>query len=287
MMNLNERKVCVVLVNWMQAVKTIEAVRSALNQTLKPKIIVVVDNGSNDDSIEKLKNEFAGEETVRLLARHVNGGFGAGCNEGIEVAMSEGCEYVWLLNNDAKAKNDCLEKMIMKISADKNIGAIGSNIFDTGRNVSGHAACTMNELTLECNEVKNDDDINARKYSWITGASMLIRISVILKVGMFDQKFFMYWEDADLCHRIRKCGYKIALSKDAIVHHEAGTSSVKIITERYKWHLESQLRWIVKNYDHKRYGIIIVYIRHVIKSILTMNMNRLSMTLKIMMKNKL
>jgi GT2 family glycosyltransferase len=130
-------------------------------------------------------------------------------------------------------------------------------------------------------------ELNANRYSWITGASMLLNVEALKEVGVFDTGYFMYWEDADLCMRLRRCGFKMAVASDAIVIHAAGTSSNHIEIKRYSWHLTSQLRWVKINYNFIAYGVFIVYLRHFIKSIISLNASRFLMSWNKLLKKKI
>lgn len=270
-----EGKVAAVIVNWRQPHRTIEAVHALAKQTVPPAVVVVVDNGSGDDSVNQLRVALP---SALLVARETNGGFGTGCNAGIELAISFGVDYVWLINNDAMPEEHCLERMLARAKIDPEIGVIGACIHEPKNTVADHSGCIMNPFSFNCKYTFSETEITASKYAWITGASMLLTSRALKKIGLFDTGYFMYWEDADICCRMRRAGLKLAIAENAVVHHEAGTSSNDIRLSRFKWHLESQVRWVVCNYSHKFYGIIVVYARHLIKSIATRDFNRLSMT---------
>lgn len=271
-------KVVAVLVNWRQPQRTIDAVYALEKQTLPP-VVVVVDNGSGDDSIAILK---AALPLTTILARSENGGFGAGCNTGIEHALSIGAEYIWLVNNDAVPNESCLESLLKRALSDKDIGVVGAHVHDPTGTVVKHAGSIMNPITFNCRYSESESEIAANRYSWITGASMLLTARAIKNIGLFDTGYFMYWEDADLCCRLRDAGFKLAVASNALVEHEAGTSSNQMRIKRYQWHLESQLRWVRANYSLPVYGLAAVYFRHIAKSILTSDWDRLRMTASVL-----
>jgi len=85
-------------------------------------------------------------------------------------------------------------------------------------------------------------------------------------VGLFDEQFFMYWEDADLALRLRKGGYALMVSELARVSHVAGTSSQAIPVQRYLWHYESQMHWIAKHHPLPLLAKLLVSAKYVVKA---------------------
>ncbi|MHB8949240.1 MAG: glycosyltransferase family 2 protein [Rhodoferax sp.] len=273
--------VAAVIVNWRQSQRTIEAVHALARQTVRPAVVVVVDNGSGDDSVNQLR---AALPSALIVVRDTNGGFGAGCNVGIERAMSMGVDFVWLINNDAMPEEHCLEHLLARANSDPEIGVVGACIREPKGTIVDHAGCVMSPFSFNCRYTLSETEIAGSRYAWITGASMLLTTSALKTVGLFDIGYFMYWEDADLCHRLRCAGFKMAISEQALVRHEAGTSSNDMRLSRYQWHIDSQLRWIIHNYSNTVYGLFLVYFRHFIKSIISCDGARFVMTAKSLKK---
>jgi GT2 family glycosyltransferase len=271
-----QASVVAILVNWRQPHRTIEAVRAIKLQTVGANI-VVIDNCSGDDSVDVLKSALP---DVLILARNNNGGFGAGCNTGIRYAASMAVDYVWLINNDAIPDQRCLELMLDKAVNHPKVGVVGARIREPNGTIEDHAGCFMNPLTLHCQYTMSEIDMIKHRYAWVTGASMLLSMRALQKIGTFDEGYFMYWEDADICHRLRQAGFTMAIAEDAIVEHLAGTSSNQMSLKRFQWHIKSQLRWINKYYIFKPYGVMTLYLRHIIKSIFILNWKRLLMSLQ-------
>jgi GT2 family glycosyltransferase len=270
-----ETRPALILVNWCQPVRTIEAVHAAMKQTQECRIIVV-DNGSHDNSLDRLQELLPAG--VKLIARNVNGGFGAGVNEGLREARLGRAKYIWLLNNDAMPERDCLEKLVLVAKSDTLIGAVGARIIDPSGSIPDHAGTIMSSSLLNCKYSLSSEDMRQAEYSWITGACMLLKINALNQIGEFDERFFMYWEDADLCCRLRKAGYKFGVATNAIVFHQAGSSSEKIQLRRYEWHINSQSLYVKKHVQRKMKGVILVYLKSFAKSLLDLRMDRFSLT---------
>lgn len=270
-------KVVAILVNWRQPKRTLAAVDAIQRQSYSARIIVV-DNGSADDSVDFLRHELPAD--VRLVCRETNGGFGVGVNAGLEEAESLGADYVWLVNNDAIPERTCLERMVRVARGAPAVGVVGARISDPAGLIPDHAGTVMDGLTLNCRYSLSADDMNRARYAWITGACMLLNMEAVRRVGMFDPGFFMYWEDADLCSRLRRGGYRLEVAKDALIYHSAGTSSDGMRLKRFEWHIESQNRWVKKNYQGRLWGLSVIFLRHAIKSLVSRDWGRLRMTLR-------
>jgi GT2 family glycosyltransferase len=272
-----QARVAAILVNWRQPHRTIEAARALALQSVGVTV-VVVDNGSDDGSVDVISTALP---DVFIVARSSNGGFGAGCNAGIEYAVSTNMDYVWLVNNDAIPNQRCLEHLLAKAVSNPNVGVVGARIVEPSGTIVDHAGCVMNPLTLHCKYTMSEADMAEHRYAWITGASMLLSMRALQKIKTFDEGYFMYWEDADICHRLRQAGFTMAIASDAVVEHLAGTSSNQMRLQRYQWHMLSQIFWVQKHYFFKPYGVMLVYVRHFLKSILTVDLKRLQMSLKV------
>ena len=107
-----------------------------------------------------------------------------------------------------------------------------------------------------------------------TAASVYLRGDALRKAGIFDESFFMYWEDVDLCMRIKEAGYTLSVAQDAMVDHEAGTSSDKIPVQRYLWHLSSHLHWHQKHVSSGVAARMKIKSKYLIKAIFDRDMER-------------
>ncbi len=272
-------KVATILVNWRQPQKTLEAVDAVLNQT-RPSSIIVVDNDSKDDSINYFIKHLS--ISVKLIKSDTNDGFGSGVNKGLKEAYSYGAKYVWLLNNDAVPERDCLEKLISVAVGDSKIGVVGGRIIDPTGVVPDHAGSVMNGNNFNCKYSISSAELNNAQFAWITGACMLLNVSTLKVIGEFDPRFFMYWEDADLSCRLKNAGYSIGVADEAVVVHQAGTSSNENKLRRYEWHIRSQSLWVEKHFRPKAWGLIIIYARNFIKSVLDMNWSRFFLIVRCM-----
>ena len=260
--------VAVVLVNWCAADMTLRAVSRVFQQTHYPDHVYVVDNGSGDGSVRQLRDglsEYGGLAT--LIVNSENKGFGGGCNPAITAALSAGHAYIWLLNNDAEPEPECLAVLLsVATSASGRVGAVGSLLIDpTGRHAP-HFGSWMRPAVLTCGSVDRPDDLN-HSYAWCTAASLLLNANALTEIGGFDERFFMYWEDADLNLRLRGAGYAILCAPNARVIHDAGTSSAAIPVQRYMWHLASQNLFLRKHHHHPHIAMMWLRCKFLLKAV--------------------
>lgn len=263
-------RIAAIILNWRAPAMTLNAVRFALEQTLPPTRVYVVDNGSGDDSIEVLEPALAqfGERVV-FLKNSNNVGFGGGCNLAIVEALKDDFDYVWLLNNDAVPAPDCLARLAAAaLVGPKPAGIVGSLLVDPMGGALPHFGSWMNPTSLVCGALAPGMAVEAHRYSWMTAASMLVSAAALRTIGAFDAGFFMYWEDADLNMRIRQAGFGIVGAPDAVVQHHAGTSSANRPVQRYLWHLTSQDRFLKKHHTHPFAARFALRVKYLLKALI-------------------
>lgn len=182
--------------------------------------VVVVDNASTDGSREKISAEFP-EATV--LPMPDNAGFGAANNAALRQALQDNIPWVWLLNNDALPDPETLTALVAAGQAAPRIGAIGGVVFDESP-PDRLQAWGGGIIYPWLGAVRLGTAAN-QPVEFITGACLLLRTDALRKVGMFDKRFFLYWEDADLCFRLRKAGWHLAVADSARIHHRGSATT--------------------------------------------------------------
>jgi GT2 family glycosyltransferase len=228
---MNFPKVFIIILNWNGLQDTLDCLESVFKLDYENFEVVIVDNGSTDDSGKVIKNKYP---MVRLILNGENLGYAMGNNVGIRHAFGHGAQYIWLLNNDTTVQVDALENMVMEAEQDPKIGIAGSKIYyydslkkiwftgakiDWSRGVSSH---------IGMDETDNGQYDHVKEIDRVTGCSMLVKKHVCDSVGLFDEKFFLYVEEVDWCVRARKVGFKCILVPSSIVYHK-GSSSVSRI----------------------------------------------------------
>lgn len=200
-------------------------------QDIKRPEVYIVDNQSSDGSAEVVKKKFP---RVKLIESDKNLGFGAGQNLALKKIDSP---LILLLNPDTEFSTDALSKMVKFMDENPECGIGGSKLVDQkGRLVSNGGYLpfgipllswlfNLDKLGLPSFHMDSEDFYKAKNAGWIGGTFMVIRKEVLEKAGYFNEDYFMYFEDVDLCYRARKKGFKVLLNPDLEVMHLSGASS--------------------------------------------------------------
>lgn len=213
-------RVTVILVNYKNAEMTLRCVDSLFNMVYDNFLVIVVDNASSAESYDRLKDA---AQPVTIVRSTENLGFARACNLAIAGLEDDHPAYVWLLNNDAIVHQDALLRLVALAEGEKKVGAVGSkivhmhsnSIISAGGGVINSITGTTKNLTIE----------QARKrLDYICGASFLIRWDALKSVGPFREDYFLYWEDADYCARLRRDKWALAFAEDSIIYHAESTT---------------------------------------------------------------
>lgn len=222
------QKVYVVIPNWNGADRIGACLDSLLAQTRGHQIIVV-DNGSEDNSVEMIENNYP---KVELIKHSRNLGFAGGVNAGIKYALANDAEYVALLNNDAVADKDWLGQLVAFLDDNPKAGIATSKICDDKKT---HLDSTGDQYTVwGLPYPRGRGEAFTGKYdqlTWVFGASggaSLYRIKMLREIGLFDEDFFAYYEDVDISFRAQLAGWRVGYAPKAIVYHKIGATSSTI-----------------------------------------------------------
>ena len=234
---MSKPNIAIILVNWNGFEYTKSCILSLLNCHYENYKIILVDNNSSDFSIEKLKKEFLHIEYIRNKS---NIGFTGANNVGIKWAIDNDFEYIALLNNDTEVEPDFLDHLLTPFKQDSLVGAVQPLILQYNhRNIVWHGGGQIDYnfgRFLNVNKGSKKNQIKRiHNVDWITGCCFMLKSDVIKKVGLLDDFFFVYFEDADWSIRIKKFGYKLFFQPKSIVYHHEGVSwiSAKKNSEGY------------------------------------------------------
>jgi len=219
--------VAVVILNWNNYKETAECLRSLENVSYENMTVVVVDNGSDDESPDQIDEEF----DVKLIRREVNGGFSAGNNTGIKWALSRKIDYVFLLNNDTVLDSNTIERLVTALEETAEYGIATPKLYyyDEGDVLQafGAKAVPWKANTVPYGNGEQDSgQFNERiSVEHANGAAMLIDREVIEDVGLLNEDYGFYTEDLDYCYRARKAGHGIVAVPDTAVWHKVSASA--------------------------------------------------------------
>ena len=220
--------VAVIVVNWNGREVTLECLRSLSALTYPNAELIVVDNASSDGSAAAIR---AAYPRVRLLAMPKNLRFAGGNNAGMREALPHGAEMVLLLNNDTVVDPDFLTHLVDRLESNPRYGMAAPKIyyFDqpdriwfAGGVVSMWTG-TMRHIGIR--EVDCGQHNTVREIDYASGCCVLVRADVIGKVGMLDESYHMYTEDADWSMRVRRAGYAVVYEPSARIWHKLSVSA--------------------------------------------------------------
>jgi hypothetical protein len=235
---LSERRaIAVVVVNWNRCDLLRHCLRSLVRQTIaRPFDVVVVDNGSHDGSVEMVRREFSNEHNFRLtvICNRENKGFCEANNQGISASESD---FVALLNNDAEAEPHWLEALVQAFHDRPRVGMAASKILvyeDPARiDKVGHLIYPDGQ-----NRGRGSGELDAGQYDrleevlWPDGCAAMYRRQMLDRIGLFDEDFFAYADDAELGLRARIAGWSCLYMPDAVVRHHRGQTLGLLSTRR-------------------------------------------------------
>ncbi|MEN9851749.1 MAG: hypothetical protein RL128_1912 [Pseudomonadota bacterium] len=237
-----------VILNWRTPEMTLKAVEAALVALEGIEgALVVVDNASGDGSFERLTAEVAakrwdlGPQQVRVLQSGHNGGFGAGNNFGIRAGLPDGSrpDYVYILNSDAFPAPGAIRALMEHLERHPATGFAGS--FIHGPDGAPHrTAFRFPSILGEFEQNIRFGPVSrllARhivaqplpqatvRVDWLAGASMMMRMDVLDRIGLFDETFFLYFEETDLCRRAARAGWPTDYVVESRVAHIGSVST--------------------------------------------------------------
>jgi GT2 family glycosyltransferase len=229
--------------------------------------IIVIDNSSKDHSAEMVAENFP---SLQLIKSKTNLGFAAANNIGFGLAQGR---YILLLNSDAFLHPGALQKALKKMDANGNIGLGGARLVNPDGSwqpscrqfpsllndflrLSGLAAKHPHSRFFGRADSTWDNSGTESDADWVPGAFMIIRQDVLQKVGFFDERYFLYYEEVDLCRRIKAAGYEIRYWPDVVVTHLGGESSKTVTTSLFSpsenqltlWRMRSMLLYFRKHH---------------------------------------
>jgi GT2 family glycosyltransferase len=245
--------VAIIILNWNGGSDTYSCLES-LSRLKYPNIsVLLVDNGSTDESLTTIRGH-NWPFSLRIIENNANLGFAEGNNVGIRAALEVGAEFVMLLNNDTEIAPDCIDRLLEAAKTHPDTGIYGPCIFysdpadriwfkgaewnskDLRFDFPGQG---QKESTLPSEPIETD---------YVCGAAMLFRSEVARKVGLFDPRFFLVYEESDWCFTARRAGYRCLTVPSAKIWHKIGSSfGSEEAPLRTYFSTRNRLLWIEKN----------------------------------------
>lgn len=257
-------KLSMVIVSWNVREDVVGCLRSIEeNQPCTSFEVVVVDNASSDGSVDAIKRGFP---DVTIVANEQNRGFAAANNQGIEQSRGE---YIFLLNPDTIIPPNSLDVLVKFMDENSDVGVCGPKLLNDDGSIQRSARrypsfrgalyrhTIFRYLRIFKNEyekwlMKGFDYKAQTDVDQVMGAALMVRRSVIDRIGVMDERFFMYYEEVDLCYRIKQAGWRIVFTPEAKITHLGGKSSGQMPVRKRIMMLISLLKFFRK---HRSKGV--------------------------------
>jgi len=219
--HVQEPLVGVLVLNWNSPQDTIRCLLSIENSNYSNYQILVVDNGSEDDSLDQLHIAYP---DLEILETGQNLGYSGGNNAGIRFLLDRGAEFIWLLNDDIAISPGALSHLVRAAFEHPDAGFLGPKIVcmqDPKRLLSTGGLLTQDYQPIHRGMGESDDDqYNQREtVDFLSGCALLVSKNTIQGIGLLDEVYFTYHEDIDWCFRGREAGFSCLYAPDAVVYH--------------------------------------------------------------------
>lgn len=251
-MKKDASKISIILLNWNGKKDTLECLSSLQKLTYPNFEILIVDNGSTDDSVAAFQKE---HPSLPIIQTFSNLGYAGGNNAGIDHALKRGADYILLLNNDTIVAPDLLTRFLEAANKQPKGGIFGGKILSYKEpKFVDHIGGSWNPLIAEFVSIGKGESASIsqemQKVDYVSGCALFIKREVIEKIGKLDPRFFLMWEETDLCYRAKAHGFEIWSAPNALVWHKISASfSGKALMHYYWW--RNRLLWIEKNLPKK------------------------------------
>ena len=227
-------RLAIIVLNWNSADDTMRCTNSLLAQQGATPDIIVVDNDSHDDSLEQLEKYMSSHSDGRLflIKNPTNGGYSGGNNTGFAFALEQGYDYIGTLNPDAIADQNWAGSLIKELAAHEQAGIVTGLMLQSNKrkiDTSGEFYTTWGIPGPRLRDANTAKAPSQPEYVFgTTGGGFIARKDMLRTVGLFDEKFFMYFEDVDLCFRAQLAGYKVRYTPSAVAYHKISVSTNKV-----------------------------------------------------------
>jgi|SRR3989344_2298843 len=241
------KKVAIVILNYNGTRDTTECLESIGKLILEEikLLTIVVDNGSTDSlqAISNFKFQISNFQ-FKLIKNEKNLGFAGGNNVGIKYVLREGSDYILILNNDTVVDKNLIKELLETAESDSKTGIVVPKIYFAKGHEYHRNRYKENELgkiiwyaggIMDWKNIigshRGVDQVDTGQYDQVmetefaTGCAMFVKKEIFEKVGLFDEKYFLYYEDADLSERVKNAGYKIIYAPAAIIWHKNAGSA--------------------------------------------------------------
>jgi GT2 family glycosyltransferase len=249
-------KISVIILNWNGKRDTLACLASLGKVTYPNFETILVDNGSTDDSVVEIKKAFP---HIPILETGKNLGFAGGNNPGIERALKDGADYIFLLNNDTEVDPHILDAFVSCMENYPVADILGAKIYlferrDQFDHIGGMWDEKRAAFELIANRAFEDGSSWEKPQSldYACGCALFIRREVFETIGLLEPKFFLIWEEADFCMRAWRAGFCTLFCPEAKLWHKVSASFVGGRPHSTYFWWRNRLLWIERNCTPKK-----------------------------------
>ena len=245
--------VFVIVLTWNHIQDTVECLASLARQTYSNIRIVVADNGSTDDTLAVLRAQFP---DAHIIENKKNLGYAQGNNVGIQYALAQNADYIFVLNNDTVLADDCVARLEAALQKNPNAAAAPrcyfydapTTIYFAGGRMSGWQTAHRG-----FNQPDRAEFDVACETEWLTGCALMAARDVWQRVGFFEPRFFLLFEDTDWSLRARRAGVALCYVADAKLWHKVSRSFGDTVTPGYAYYyMRNTLLFIERNFSWRQ-----------------------------------
>ena len=211
-----------VILNSNRRQDTLECLASLMQSSYPDHRAIVIDNHSNDGSVQAILTNFPTVQIVELAENH---GYAGNNNVGIHYALEQGADWVFVLNEDTILAKDCLSRLLETGESDERIGIVGPMVYHHAdpniiQTAGGRLGSRWEAWHLAEDEEDRGQYQSPHLVEWVSGCGILVRRAVIEQVGVIDERYFYYWEETEWCLRAGKAGWQVMHVPKAKLWHK-------------------------------------------------------------------
>ena len=258
-------KIYVIILNWNGRDDTLSCL-SSLQEVTTPHNVVVIDNGSTDNSAQVIPSSFS---NIHFIKTGDNLGYAEGNNVGIRYALENKADFIFILNNDTTVKPNILEAFLKRDAPIQGGKAHLMSDPKTLDHLGGNWNAKKGEFELVGAKAPASEWKNPITLDYVCGVALFVKAEVFKKIGLFEPRFFLFWEESDFCMRAKREGYSATVCPEAILYHKVSASFTggKPHTTYFWW--RNRLLWIERNCTSHEKTLLLKKIRgdffHILK----------------------
>lgn len=229
-------KITTLVLTWNSEDFIIDCLSSLMKSEYSTNIIVI-DNDSSDNTRKYVHDKYP---EITLINTGSNLGYAGGNNVGINYALDINTDYVFIINPDTYIHKDCVKLLVERMKNERELAAVSPKIYYQDTKYIWFAGARVNWFSGNTSQYNGEDigQYDSKRYTKrLTGCAMLLSVKAIRKVGLMDERFFLFYEETDWSVRFTEAGYKLGMEPAAIFWHNASSSTGGYTNPLYHYYM--------------------------------------------------